>query len=117
MLRCEQLIGANFSFQHHPSNGLPGNFARWVSNAWSFGDSPHLDLFHGSPARLAELRSILGDNGISVHCFTPEQVLYPVNIARATGSIARRVWIASCVQLISVPNWARAISFDARSWL
>lgn len=82
MLRCEQLIGANFSFQHHPFQWVAGQLRQMGFKRMElWGIAPHLDLFHGSPARLAELRSILGDNGISVHCFTPEQVLYPVNIA------------------------------------
>jgi len=82
MLRHEQLIGANFSFQHHPF--------RWVAEQLHqmgfkrmelWGIAPHLDLFHDSPSRLAEVKSILQDNQLTVHCFTPEQVLYPINIA------------------------------------
>jgi protein FrlC len=46
-----------------------------------WGVAPHLDLFHDNRARLAEAKSILDDNGLSVRCFTPEQVLYPINIA------------------------------------
>ena len=82
MLRHEQLIGANFSFQHHPF--------RWVAEQLRqmgfkrmelWGIAPHLDLFHDSRSRLAEVTSILEDNQLTVHCFTPEQVLYPINIA------------------------------------
>lgn len=82
MLKRSQLIGANFSFQHHPF--------RWTAEKLSamgfdrmelWGIAPHLDLFHDSRARLTEVKSILDDNGLSVRCFTPEQVLYPVNIA------------------------------------
>jgi protein FrlC len=82
MLRHEQLIGANFSFQHHPF--------RWVAEQIHqmgfkrmelWGIAPHLDLFHDSRSRLLEVRSILEDNQLTVHCFTPEQVLYPINIA------------------------------------
>lgn len=82
MLKQEQLLGANFSFQHHPF--------RWTAEQLSklgfrrmelWGVAPHLDLFHDNHQRLREVKSILDDCGLTVHCFTPEQVLYPVNIA------------------------------------
>lgn len=82
MLKRQQLIGANFSFQHHPF--------RWVAEQLRlmgftrmelWGIAPHLDLFNDGPARLAEVRTILDDNGISLHCLTAEQVVYPINIA------------------------------------
>lgn len=89
MLKRKQLIGANFSFQHHPF--------RWTAERLSamgfdrmelWGIAPHLDLFHDSGARLVEVKSILDDNGLAVRCFTPEQVLYPINIA--SGDTAYR---------------------------
>lgn len=58
------------------------------------GNSPHLDLFHADRARHSGVRLILNDNGISVHCFTPEQVLYPVNIA--SGDVAYREKSVEC---------------------
>ncbi|MFI3904429.1 sugar phosphate isomerase/epimerase family protein [Ochrobactrum sp. S1502_03] len=82
MLKREQLLGANFSFQHHPF--------RWTAERLSglgfrrmelWGIAPHLDLFHDNRGRLREVISILDDCGLAVHCFTPEQVLYPINIA------------------------------------
>ncbi|QGA57853.1 sugar phosphate isomerase/epimerase [Brucella sp. 2280] len=82
MLRREQLIGANFSFQHYPFRFVAEQLRQMGFQRMElWGIAPHLDLFHGSSARLAELNAILDDNGLSVHCFTPEQVLYPVNIA------------------------------------
>jgi len=82
MLKREQLLGANFSFQHHSF--------RWTAERLSelgfrrmelWGIAPHLDLFHDDRGRLRDVISILDDCGLSVHCFTPEQVLYPINIA------------------------------------
>ena len=82
MLKRNQLIGANFSFQHHS--------LRWTVEKLSamgfaqmelWGVAPHLDLFHDNHAQLAEVKAILRDNGMTVRCFTPEQVLYPINIA------------------------------------
>lgn len=82
MLKRKQLIGANFSFQHHPFRWTAEKLSSMGFERMEFwGVAPHLDLFHDNRARLAEAKSILDDNGLSVRCFTPEQVLYPINIA------------------------------------
>ena len=82
MLKRKQLIGANFSFQHHPFRWTAEKLSAMGFDRMEFwGVAPHLDLFHDNRARLAEVKSILDDNGLSVRCFTPEQVLYPINIA------------------------------------
>ncbi|NRP18312.1 D-tagatose 3-epimerase [Ensifer adhaerens] len=82
MLNRKQLIGANFSFQHHPFRWTAEHLcAMGFDRMELWGIAPHLDLFHDSRAQLAEVKAILSDNGLTVRCFTPEQVLYPVNIA------------------------------------
>lgn len=82
MLRREQLIGANFSFQHHPFRWTAEHLRTMGFDRMElWGIAPHLDLFHDNHARIAEVKTILDDNGLTVHCFTPEQVLYPINIA------------------------------------
>ncbi|MGC0053846.1 sugar phosphate isomerase/epimerase family protein [Brucella pituitosa] len=82
MLKREQLIGANFSFQHHPLQWVVEQLRLMGFQRMElWGIAPHLDLYHSDRKRLSDVRSILDNNGMSVHCFTPEQVLYPVNIA------------------------------------
>lgn len=82
MLKREQLIGANFSFQHRPFQSVVQQLSQMGFKRMElWGIAPHLDLYHSNSTRRAELNAILDDNGISVHCFTPEQVLYPINIA------------------------------------
>ncbi|WP_334174640.1 TIM barrel protein [Pseudoxanthobacter sp.] len=81
-LDARQLIGANFSFQHLPfahAARIIRSFG--VSEIELWGIAPHLDLFHATSARIAAVEQVLADTGLSVWCFTPEQVLYPVNIA------------------------------------
>ncbi len=81
-LAYSQLIGANFCFQHYPfetvAEAIRGFGLREIE-LW--GAAPHLDLFHATDARVASVRRSLADNGLSVWCFTPEQVVYPINIA------------------------------------
>ena len=81
-MKRKQLIGANFSFQHHPFRWTVERLrAMGFDRMELWGIAPHLDLFHDNRARLAEVKAVLDDNGLSVRCFTPEQVLYPINIA------------------------------------
>ena len=87
MLKRKQLIGANFSFQHHPFRWTAEKLSAMGFDRMEFwGVAPPLDLFHDNRARLAEVKSILDDNGLTVPCFTPEQVLYPINIASGDGA-------------------------------
>jgi protein FrlC len=81
-LASGQLIGANFCFQHFPLESVAQvlrEFGLREIELW--GVAQHLDLFHASDARVDAVRRILADNGLSTWCFTPEQVLYPINIA------------------------------------
>ncbi|WP_343712096.1 sugar phosphate isomerase/epimerase family protein [Inquilinus sp.] len=87
-LARSQLIGANFCFQHYPfdkaAEAIRGFGLREIE-LW--GAAPHLDLFHATDARVASVRRILADNSLSVWCFTPEQVVYPINIASGDGAL------------------------------
>ena len=94
-LAPSQLIGANFCFQHYPFDKvakLLSEFGMREIELW--GVAQHLDLFHATDARVDSVRRVLMDHGLSTWCFTPEQVLYPINIASGdedlrTDSVAR----------------------------
>jgi protein FrlC len=83
-----QLIGSNFSFQHYP-------FARVAKAMQDFGMreielwgvAQHLDLFHADDARVESVRRTLADHGLQTWCFTPEQVIYPINIASGDAEL------------------------------
>jgi protein FrlC len=77
-----QLIGSNFCFQHMPFERVATalrDFGLTEIELW--GIAQHLDLFHAGDARVERVRRILADHGLSTFCFTPEQVIYPINIA------------------------------------
>ncbi|MEQ5778060.1 sugar phosphate isomerase/epimerase [Thalassospira sp. NFXS8] len=81
-LTSRQLIGANFSFQHFPFEKVAEvlrDFGFKEIELW--GITPHLDLFHGDDSRVKQVREILVEHGLSTWCYTPEQVIYPINIA------------------------------------
>lgn len=88
-LSADQLIGSTFSFQHWPFEQVAEALAEaGMTRAELWGIAPHLDLYHADAARIAGVGRALQANGLALHCFTPEQVLYPVNIA--SGDAAYR---------------------------
>lgn len=81
-LSADQLIGANFSFQHYPFEEVARIMQGFgVTEMEIWGIAPHLDLFHADAARITRVRRALDDHGLRLRCLTPEQVVYPVNIA------------------------------------
>lgn len=89
-LAANQLIGANFSFQHFPFDRVAEMIRGFgVGEIELWGVAPHLDLFHATDARVDSVRRVLADNGLSTWCFTPEQVLYPINIASGDEDFRR----------------------------
>lgn len=81
-LDSRQLIGANFAFQHFAFERVTEILCRFgFREIELWGIAPHLDLFHATDARVQSVRSLLADNGLTTWCFTPEQVIYPINIA------------------------------------
>jgi fructoselysine 3-epimerase len=87
-LAPSQLIGANFCFQHNPFDKvakLLSDLGMREIELW--GVAQHLDLFHATDARVDSVRRVLTDHGLSTWCFTPEQVLYPINIASGDDNL------------------------------
>ncbi|WP_029354961.1 TIM barrel protein [Bosea sp. 117] len=89
-LAFRQLIGASFSFQHFPFAFAAETMRGFgVTEIELWGIAQHLDLFHASDARVEQVRRVLADNGLSLRCFTPEQVIYPINIASGDTGLRR----------------------------
>jgi fructoselysine 3-epimerase len=89
-LSTDQLIGANFSFQHYRFEHVAEvlrDFGFRELELWGIGQ--HLDLFTADDARVQHVQQVLADNGLAVWCFTPEQVLYPINIASGDDQMRR----------------------------
>jgi protein FrlC len=87
---ASQLIGANFCFQHYPFERVAQvlhDFGLLEIELW--GCAQHLDLFHATDGRVERVLQILNRHGIRTWCFTPEQVLYPINIASGDDDLRR----------------------------
>ncbi|MEU4570871.1 TIM barrel protein [Nonomuraea sp. NPDC023979] len=76
------ITGSNFSYQHLP-------FERFLDDAADLGRSelelwgiaPHLHVPRASDAEARAIRRQAESRGLRVRCLTPEQVMYPVNVA------------------------------------
>ncbi|HEY0276409.1 MAG TPA: sugar phosphate isomerase/epimerase family protein [Paenirhodobacter sp.] len=103
-LAARQLIGSTFSFQLRPFADV-ATFLRSMgtTEVELWGVAPHLDLFTADDARVAEVGRILADNGLRLRCYTPEQVLYPVDIASGDA----------CYRSVSIDRFLRAADIAA----
>lgn len=89
-LKFRQLLGANFSFQHVPLPKVAAILARHgFTEMELWGIAPHLDMFHADDRKVTAVRDLLADHGLTVRIFTPEQVVYPVNIASGDADYRR----------------------------
>ena len=89
-LSASQVIGANFCFQHYPLERVAAalrDFGMTEIELW--GVAQHLDLFHATDLRIEKVRRILAEHNLATFCFTPEQVLYPINIASGDAELRR----------------------------
>lgn len=83
-LTMGQVTGSNFSYQHRPLAECLTDLAelgRTAVELW--GIAPHLHVPWASDAQARAVRKLARDRGQEIVCLTPEQVMYPVNIAAA----------------------------------
>ncbi|RGE21955.1 sugar phosphate isomerase/epimerase [Leucobacter sp. wl10] len=82
MLSLVQVSGSNFSYQHRPLDECFDDLAalgRTAVELW--GIAPQLHVPWLSDAEARAVRRGAAARGLEIVCFTPEQVIYPVNIA------------------------------------
>jgi protein FrlC len=81
-IRLEQITGSNFSYQHLPFDRFLDDMVdlgRERVELW--GIAPQLHVPQLSNEEACGIRRRIADRGLAVHCLTPEQVIYPVNVA------------------------------------
>jgi protein FrlC len=81
-IALSQVTGSNFSYQHRSLDECFDDLAdlgRERVELW--GIAPHLHVPWASDAEARSIRSLAADRGLSIVCLTPEQVMYPVNVA------------------------------------
>ena len=81
-IRLDQITGSNFSYQHLPFDRFLDDMVelgRERVELWGIAPQLHVPQLSREEAR--RIRRRIADRGLAVHCLTPEQVIYPVNVA------------------------------------
>lgn len=90
-LRKEQLSGMNCHYARHTLtyflNSLVDN---GLKNIELWGASPYLHIEDATSELLGKVRREIESRGLNLICFTPETVVYPVNIAATEDYIRER---------------------------
>lgn len=81
-ISLHQVTGSNFSYQHLPFERFLDDMVelgRERVELW--GIAPQLHIPQLSTGEARGIRRRIAERGLTVHCLTPEQVIYPVNVA------------------------------------
>lgn len=81
-LSLRTITGSNFSYQHFSFERFLDDMVELgLQELELWGIAPHLHIPQVTATDLERIRRQLSSRDLSVHCVTPEQVMYPVNIA------------------------------------
>lgn len=91
MLTIDSVTGTNFAYHRVP-------LTRWLDDMVAlerrelelWGIAQHVDLLELTVPAVRKLKAELDARGLRVACVTPEQVMYPVNVASADPAIIAR---------------------------
>lgn len=81
-ISLDQITGSNFSYQHLPFERFLDDMVdlgRTRLELWGIAPQLHIPQLSVEEAR--GIRRRIAERGLAVHCLTPEQVIYPVNVA------------------------------------
>lgn len=82
LTRDANVCGSNFSYQHHHRQRFLDDMVDLgLSTIELWGIAPHLYLPHASADEVRRLRREFTERELTLYSLTPEQVVYPVNIA------------------------------------
>jgi protein FrlC len=81
-LSRSQLTGMNFHYKHYPFEYFLDAMVRYeLNNIELWGASPHFYVENMSVQEIRNVKKEIDRRDLSVICFTPEQCVYPINIA------------------------------------
>jgi fructoselysine 3-epimerase len=81
-LSARQICGSNFSYQHFRFERFLDDMVKLgLQHLEIWGVAPHLHLNEVGTSDLRRIKTQLRERDLVMHCLTPEQVLYPINIA------------------------------------
>lgn len=90
-LSIGQVTGSNFSYRFFPlTRFLDDVELLGLRDLELWGIHPQFDLQSPPSADIRQLRRELDHRGLRVRCFTPEQLMYPVNVASTDSDVRQR---------------------------
>jgi fructoselysine 3-epimerase len=86
-----QLTGMNFHYKHYPFEYFLDAMVRYeLNNIEIWGASPHFYVENMSISDIRNVKKEIDKRALSVVCFTPEQCVYPINIAAKEDDIREK---------------------------
>lgn len=90
-LTRSQLTGMNFHYLHYPLPYFLDAMARYgLGKIELWGAAPHLYVEDATLSEIHRLKQEISGRGLEVVCFTPEQCMYPINLAAKEKEIRDR---------------------------
>lgn len=86
-----QLTGMNFHYKHYPFEYFLDAMVRYeLNNIEVWGASPHFYVEDMSISDIRKAKREIDRRDLSIVCFTPEQCVYPINIAAKEDDIREK---------------------------
>ncbi|RNB87169.1 hypothetical protein EDM56_15930 [Brevibacillus fluminis] len=83
-LSRSQITGMNFHYIHYPlAHFLDAMSRLHVTRIELWGAEPHCYVEELGAGEIRAIRQMAASRGLSIVCFTPEQCMYPINLAAA----------------------------------
>ncbi len=90
-LKMEQLAGMNCHYARYPfTYFLDAVAEEGLKNVEIWAASPHVHVEDATPQLISEVRHALDERVLNLVCYTPETVVYPINIAAPEDYIRER---------------------------
>ena len=90
-IKKEQLAVMNIQYKYHPFRKFLDDAVKYqVKNIEVWGAAPHFHLEDLTYLEIKQIRADIEGRGLKVVCYTPEQCVYPVNIAADSRDERRR---------------------------
>lgn len=90
-IRRDQVTGMNFHYKHYSFEYFLDAMVRYgFKNIEIWGASPHFYVDDMSIQDIRQVKKEIDRRGLSVVCFTPEQCVYPINLAAKEDRIREK---------------------------
>lgn len=116
-LKFSQLSGMDLHYMHWPIEYFLDSLVdEGLSAVELWGAAPHLHVDDATPELIRDVRKMISDRGLELVCYTPETVIYPINIAareqhireRSIKFLKRAVEVTAelgCPMMLLTPGW------------